>query len=369
MEEEHSSSMVNKDVQDRSLFLFAPFLSGPHCAAFFKAQLKQQGDDDVKGGGRVTRETPVLKPLHKFFDDPEQSYLCTAARIFSHSKVYVLLEDCHRPRPLEADTITNTNTPREGYAFDLKTGSFDKFASPKSIKPLGTVLSAHGQLYYIASPWDFPWIPEASFERYDPAHDKWDTLPSFPDYSYHLGRTYITGYAVCYGWILFSMLDMRSQTVQLFGYHDKKNEWHPVKGSTGFFGRAVVVGETLYAVALSHNLVIAFSFGKCGGEDGPIAYTLSPSLPLKGLKTADPPSPFCERTSVCLVHLGGRDFCFVETGQSEYLADIQHIGVTTFEIVDDGEEGNPMINTLHSTVYAVDTSDSETFDIDFGFAT
>ncbi|KAM3001388.1 hypothetical protein FF2_037684 [Malus domestica] len=148
--------MVNKDVQDRSLFLFAPFLSGPHCAAFFKLQLKQQGDDDVKGGGRVTRETPVLKPLLKFFDDPQQSYLCTAARIFSHSK-----------------------------------------------------------------------------------------------------------------------------TVQLFGYHDKKNEWHPVIGSTGFIGRAVVVGETLYAVALSHNLVIAFSFGKCGGEDGPIAYTLSPSLALK----------------------------------------------------------------------------------------
>ncbi|KAM1787989.1 hypothetical protein ACFX11_038336 [Malus domestica] len=121
------------------------------------------------------------------------------------------------------------------------------------------------------------------------------------------------------------MLDMRSQTVQLFGYHDKKNEWYPVKGSTGFAGRAVVVGETLYAVALSHNLVIAFSFGKCGGEDG--------------------------------------------TGQSLYLADIQHIGVTTFEIVDDGEEGNPMINTLHSTVYAVDTSDLDIFDIDFGFAT
>ncbi|KAM1146205.1 hypothetical protein ACFX2J_037976 [Malus domestica] len=74
-------------------------------------------------------------------------------------------------------------------------------------------------------------------------------------------------------------------------------------------------------------------------------------------------------TSVCLVHLGGRDFCFVETGQSQHLADIQHIGVTTFEIVDDGEEGNPVINTLHSTVYAVDTSDLETFDIDFGFAT
>ncbi|TQD95145.1 hypothetical protein C1H46_019232 [Malus baccata] len=145
------------------------------------------------------------------------------------------------------------------------------------------------------------------------------------------------------------MLDMHSHTVPLFGYHDKKNEWYPVKGSTGFAGRAVVVGETLYAVALSHNLVIAFSFGKCGGEDGPIAYTLSPSLPLKGLKTADPPSPFCERTL--------------------YLADIQHIGVTTFEIVDDGEEGNPMINTLHSTVYAVDTSNLDIFDIDFGFAT
>ncbi|KAM1584761.1 hypothetical protein EV2_039158 [Malus domestica] len=285
MEEEHTSSMVNKDVQDRSLFLFAPFLSGPHCAAFFEVQLKQQGDDQVKGGGRVTRETPVLKPLLKLFDGPEQSYLCTAARIFSHSKVYVLLEDGHRPRPLEADTITNTNTPRAGYAFGLKTGSFDKFASLKSIKPLGTLLSAHGQLYYIASPWGFPWIPEASFERYDPAHDKWDTLPSFPYYSYRLD----------------------------------------LKGSTGFAGRAVVVGETLYGVALSHNLVIAFSFGKCGGEDG--------------------------------------------TGQSLYLADIQHIGVTTFEIVDDGEEGNPMINTLHSTVYAVDTSDLDIFDIDFGFAT
>ncbi|KAM2035138.1 hypothetical protein ACFX16_038270 [Malus domestica] len=296
MEEEHTSSMVNKDVQDRSLFLFAPFLSGPHCAAFFEVQLKQQGDDQVKGGGRVTRETPVLKPLLKLFDGPEQSYLCTAARIFSHSKVYVLLEDGHRPRPLEADTITNTNTPRAGYAFGLKTGSFDKFASLKSIKPLGTLLSAHGQLYYIASPWGFPWIPEASFERYDPAHDKWDTLPSFPYYSYRLDRTY-----------------------------KLKNEWYPVKGSTGFAGRAVVVGETLYGVALSHNLVIAFSFGKCGGEDG--------------------------------------------TGQSLYLADIQHIGVTTFEIVDDGEEGNPMINTLHSTVYAVDTSDLDIFDIDFGFAT
>ncbi|KAM1146136.1 hypothetical protein COP2_039192 [Malus domestica] len=278
MEEEHTSSMVNKDVQDRSLFLFAPFLSGPHCAAFFEVQLKQQGDDQVKGGGRVTRETPVLKPLLKLFDGPEQSYLCTAARIFSHSKVYVLLEDGHRPRPLEADTITNTNTPRAGYAFGLKTGSFDKFASLKSIKPLGTLLSAHGQLYYIASPWGFPWIPEASFERYDPAHDKWDTLPSFPYYSYRLD----------------------------------------LKGSTGFAGRAVVVGETLYAVALSHNLVIAFSFGKCGR--GPIAYTLSPSLPLRGLKTADPPSPFCETTSETSLeelNWGVADACQLTKGEGK----------------------------------------------------
>ncbi|CAN6712947.1 unnamed protein product [Malus baccata var. baccata] len=316
MEEEHTSSMVNKDVQDRSLFLFAPFLSGPHCAAFFEVQLKQQRDDQVKGGGRVTRETPVLKPLLKLFDGPEQSYLCTAARIFSHSKVYVLLEDGHRPRPLEAETITNTNTSRAGYAFGLKTRSFDKFASPKSIKPLGTLLSAHGQLYYIASPWGFPWISEASFERYDPAHDKWDTLPSFPYYSYRLDRTYkLVMLFVTAGFCFRCWTCVPRQSNSLAIMTRKMN---------GI--QAVVVGETLYAVALSHNLCVWFIW-------------------------------------VAVI------FCHVQTGQSLYLADIQHIGVTTFEIVDDGEEGNPMINTLHSTVYAVDTSDLDIFDIDFGLAT
>ncbi|KAM1498161.1 hypothetical protein PS1_021399 [Malus domestica] len=108
-------------------------------------------------------------------------------------------------------------------------------------------------------------------------------------------------------------------------------------GHTGFVGRAVVVDQTIYGLLLTCDKVLAFSFGISYGEEGcNIAWQL--------------------------VHLGDKDFCLAQTRDDEYSFVHQDICITTFQIVA-GEGGCPMIKTVHSTVYTVDTNELGPFGI------
>ncbi|BBN68219.1 hypothetical protein Prudu_337S000500, partial [Prunus dulcis] len=105
------------------------------------------------------------------------------------------------------------------------------------------------------------------------------------------------------------------------------NQWSQVTFASyaPFRGRAVVVGDTIYAVhALMVEHIIAFSFKMDKGEHGCITYSLSPLFTLRGLEIACPPVPFCElktgrkthdqdhTSTIHPVNIKGRDWFFLE---------------------------------------------------------
>ncbi|TQD72330.1 hypothetical protein C1H46_042144 [Malus baccata] len=148
---------------------------------------------------------------------------------------------------------------------------------------------------------------------------------------------------------------LHSQCARIFSNSNSKlyrmtQEWHWLtSGHTGFVGRAVVVDQTIYGLSLTCDKVLAFSFGISYGEEGcTIACRLCTPIPLQVLDGALKPSRFSELTGQ-LVHPGDKDFCLVQTRDDEYSFVHQDICITTFQIVV-GEEGCPMIKTMHSTV-------------------
>ncbi|CAB4281038.1 unnamed protein product [Prunus armeniaca] len=258
-----------------------------------------------------------------------------------------------------------------GYSIDTKTGSYCSSLPPSiASKPVGTLVSAYDKLYYVATPWCSSTIKEPSFERYDHDQDLWERMISFPFYHDYGSHTEIIGYAVCYGVILFSLSDsyMNSYVV---AFHESRNQWNQVTSTSyaSFRGRAVVVGNTIYALhAIMEEVIIAFSFRMDKGEDDGIAYYLSPKFILRGLKIVHPLVSFCELKTGYLVHLRNKDFSHVKTGSpnGEACPVVQYLCITTFQIIV-GKGGRSMIKTIHSHVRPVDIKGREWFSLEFCF--
>ncbi|CAB4311648.1 unnamed protein product [Prunus armeniaca] len=238
--------------------------------------------------------------------------------------------------------------------------------APKSI---ATVVSAYDKIYCVASPSCFPLSSEPSFERYDPDRNIWEEMPSFPFYRHYDTYMDITGYAICYGVILFSLCGWKENNSDVVAFHESRKRWNRVQVETSiryapFHGRAVVVGKTI--CALHGDEFIGFSFSMDKGNDDIIAYSLRKIFALRGLEIASPPWPFCDYKTEYLVHLGNLDFFHMKTGCCDVNIEVQFLCITTFQVVV-GDGGRDMIKTINSTVHSVDIKDLDWFWLVFCF--
>ncbi|CAL9031544.1 unnamed protein product [Prunus brigantina] len=327
------------DESTRSVYLLVSSYGSEYANAIYEVKFKR--------GVGVTHEPPLVGLVAKFHEG-----LCfQAARNFNCSKLYCLVQE-------------------GGYIIDTKTKSICSSISPTlAPKSIATVVCAYDKIYCVASPSGFLPIPEPSFERYDPNHDIWEKMPSFPFYNDYDTCMDITGYAVCYGVILFSLCGMKENSFDVVAFHESRNQWNRVKVDTSihyapFDGRAVVVGKTIYA--LHGEEFIAFSFKMDKDDDCDITYSLRKLFILRGLKIASPPWPFCDYQTEYLVHLGNRDFFHVKTGYCDISLGVQYLCITTFQIVV-GKKGKDMIKTINSTVHSVEIKKPYWFGLVFCF--
>ncbi|KAI5330035.1 hypothetical protein L3X38_029432 [Prunus dulcis] len=275
-----------------------------------------------KHGGKVTHEPPVVRNVAKF----REGYCRQAARIFNHSKLYSFGDD-------------------GGFIVDTETWS--KCSSIPPIPASNSPVCAYDKVYYLACRSCFQPIMEPSFQRYDPDKEVCEQMASFPFYDDYDHGMRISGYAVYYGVILFSLYGLRNGNFGVVAFHVSRNNWNRVKVDTStycappFQGRAVVVDETIYAL-YGEAEIIAFSFSIDKDNDDFIAYSLSQMFILHGLEFARP-------TDWCDSHLK-----------------VQYLSITTFRIVV-GEGGRHMIKTIHSNVHSLDIKGSEWFDLVFCF--
>ncbi|XP_008237716.1 PREDICTED: uncharacterized protein LOC103336452 isoform X3 [Prunus mume] len=350
MDRDHASLTVNQG-EDRSVFLIVSFSKGECCHAIYEVKFKHGGEVDDMGGGEVPA---LLEPTAKI------SRIVQSARIFDLSQIYLFTQDGDdRPRDMSFG----------GYVFDTKDRKLYSSIPPTlECKRSGTVVSAYDGLYYLEDTSSFIKDPDPSFEKYDPVKKAWQQLPTFP-FSDDLPMD-VMGYAVCYGIILYSFWDLKKD-FGLAAFHVGRGDWNRVKVDSyayaPFRGRAVVVGEYIYALhVFEKDEIIGFSLRMDKDEDGGVAYSLSNVLRLRGLEIANPPLPFYEYKSDYLIHLGNQDLLHVKTGSIEEHRDVQHLCITTFQIVV-REVGWHMIKTLHSSVLRADIEGRDWFFINFGF--
>ncbi|XP_021828470.1 uncharacterized protein LOC110768909 [Prunus avium] len=126
-----------------------------------------------------------------------------------------------------------------------------------------------------------------------------------------------------------------------------------------FRGRAVVLGNRMYASSNIFGVVIEFFFD-CE------AYSLTPKLVLPGLERMYPSYMDFGVQTEYLVHLGGWDFCLVQTAYDYRRNDRQPLWITTFRIVV-GSRGSSKIEILHSTVRDVYIRKAWYFQVKFSF--
>ncbi|XP_048445825.1 uncharacterized protein LOC125479824 isoform X3 [Pyrus x bretschneideri] len=213
-------------------------------------------------------------------------------------------------------------------------------------------MSAYGKLYNLASPQCFRLMPKVLFERYDSKTDSWESLTHFA-YSRERSNMEIAGYAVCHGCILVSTCNFR---FEFMVFHIDSNTWHQVDISrkeayySAFRGRAVVVGNSIYALSIQCGKVIALSLKIKIGNDGLVTYSLEEPFFLPGLESrvADSTeSGRISRPTEYLVHLEKLEFCLLQSFSAD-LEESQEMFITTFEIVCDDETMH--IKTLDSSV-------------------
>ncbi|BBH03930.1 hypothetical protein Prudu_014932 [Prunus dulcis] len=254
-----------------------------------------------------------------------------------------------------------------GHIFHTKTRALDPFPpSNVQFKLRGTFVSAYGILYFLESKFPFERSQSLGFGKYNPYKKDWVRLPLFP-FCYPFIMS-VTGYAVCYGVILYALSDMQ-QKLDVVAFHVARNNWKRVKVDTytHFRGRAVVVGDTIYALNhFSVEEIIAYSLRWKVDDEGDITFSLMQLSKLNGLEIADPPLQFDELVSDYLVHLGNQDFVHVKTATNQECDEVQHLCITKFQIVQ--EESRHVIETLHSTVLPVDIEANSWFTLMFGFA-
>lgn len=177
----------------------------------------------------------------------------------------------------------------------------------------------------------------------------------------------ITGYAVCYGVILFSLCSWREKNFDVVAFHVGRKQWKPVEVddfvyNAPFQGRGVVVGKTIYS--LRQGEVIAFSLGLDKDDNGGVVCNLNQLFIFQGLEVTNQPFAFDMCWSEYLVHLGNNDFFHVKTECCNEMA--PYLRITTFQIVV-GEGGRQMIKTINSDVHSLDVEDVEWFHFLFCF--
>ncbi|CAB4280972.1 unnamed protein product [Prunus armeniaca] len=341
---ENASTTVNQG-EDRSLFLMVTFTGG-NTDALYEVKFKFGGEvEDMGGGG-------PLEPVATF---SSSTYL--GARIFDRSQLYVFSEE-----GWDKPCVRSFG----GYIFDTKTRALDRLTpSTVQFKQHGTVVSAYGTLYFLEAKTEFIEGSALYFGKYN--HDKkdWVQMPRFPfSYTFTMG---VIGYAVGYGIILFILSDLHGN-FDVVAFHVGRQNWKRVEIGTciPFRGRAMIVGKTIYALHMFQTeAIIAYSLEMKEDDDGDIAYSLVQLCKLNGLEIADPPLEFDELVTDYLVHLGNQDFVHVKTATNEECDDVQHLCITTCQIVQEGRRH--MIETLHSIVLPVKIEDCNWFLLTFGF--
>ncbi|KAL6182230.1 hypothetical protein ACLB2K_043653 [Fragaria x ananassa] len=183
----------------------------------------------------------------------------------------------------------------------------------------------------------------------------------------------MTGYAICYGCILVSVEPpetCKRRESPLWVYDVTLDEWSEVKVPTDddsdfhypFTDKAVVIDDTIYARSFEET-VVAFSLMRKQMVDGSMEYSVDKPRKLHGLRTCFHLDPDCYSVSDCLVHLGGFNFCLVQSIQKYF--DRQRVFITTFDII--YKEGKRRIRTLDTTMREVDISCLGQFYIESGF--
>ncbi|BBG97441.1 hypothetical protein Prudu_006573 [Prunus dulcis] len=299
--------------------------------------------------GEVTHEPPVVKQVAKF----HEGFCLNAARIFNHSKLYCIGQD-------------------GGFIVDTRSWSKCSSIPPiPSSNLLENIVCAYGKVYYFACSSHFSPVTGYSFGRYNFDHKVWEQMTSFPFYDDYDLTMLMTGYAVCYGVILFSLSGLRDESFSVVAFHIGRRDWNRVKIDTSahcaplFEGRAMVVNETIYAL-YGDAKIKAFSFiGEQCDVNG-ISYSLRQLFVVQGLDIALPLLPWFNEMTHYLVHLGNHDFFYVQTGWCDSHPKVQYLSITTFEIVL-GKGGKHMIKTIDSFVHSVDIKGSEWFNLVFCF--
>ncbi|CAL9006944.1 unnamed protein product [Prunus brigantina] len=296
----------------------------------------------------VTHEPPVVRQVAKFC----KGSCLHSARIFNHSELYCIGQD-------------------GGFIVDTRSWSKCSSIPPiPSSNSVGTIVCAYGKVSYLACSSTFSPVMEHSFGRYNPDHKVWEQMTSFPFYDDYDHTMQVTGYAVCYGVILFSLSGSRDGSFGVVAFHLRRRDWNRVKIDTSahcappFEGRAVVVDETIYALS-GDAKIKAFSFMGEKSDVNGISYSLRQLFIVQGLDIVHPPLPWLNDRTQYLVHLGNHDFFYVQTGKCDSHPKVQYLSITTFEIV--LEEGKHMIKTIDSIVHSVDINGSEWFDLVFCF--
>ncbi|KAM1377458.1 hypothetical protein EV1_038595 [Malus domestica] len=315
----------------RSVFILVEFACGPCEAGLYEIKIQQ--------GGEVMRPK-ILEPEFKFVL-PKFCWF-EGARLHNSSKLHLVLNKGLLPRHnLPADDKLGSY---RGQIYDTETRSLETFEPPLAPKPVSYLMSAYGKLYNLASPQCFRVMPKVLFERYDSKTDSWESLTHFA-YSRERSKMEISD----------------------------SNTWHQVDISrkeayySAFRGRAVVVGNSIYALSIQWGKVIAFSLKMKIGNDGRITYSLEEPFFLPGLESrvADSTeSGRISRPTEYLVHLGKLEFCLLQSISTD-LDEPQEMFITTFEIVCDDETMH--IKTLDSSVCDFHIGHSGTLRICFSF--
>ena len=237
------------------------------------------------------------------------------------------------------------------------------------------IIAAHGRLYHLASTHEKSGVP-MPFEVYDPSIKSWDPLPPVPQcpfVPYDKAPRWYMGYAVWGSCILVSLAypsmnweSLISEPV-LFNvesgtWHQLKTEDDPLRPCFPWQDKAVVVGDTAYALGSKMGLIISFSIKKSGSEeDGTLVYSLVRPYMLRGLRVATLPNYLPRQRSCHLLSpLGDFEFCLVQTIDHP-ISGSQPIWITTFKIIRKEGSRFSKIQTLHSTIEFMKTQDHGTF--------
>lgn len=358
----------------KSLLVLVTSYSSRYHGEIYEVKI-QKGSGQIMGGVRGAigdeygKDQAPLRPVTTIFKKNTYSIpdccLCDGTDLFGGSKLYLLFKE-----GMQANHPHSAMTPDslKGYVFDVQNKSFSTFQGPRVPKPLGNVISAYEKLYHLAIPVTSPYRPndpESVFERYDPLNDSWEFLPPVPSVISDK-RVEIVGYAIYNHHILLSL--KRGPGYEFLAFHVRTQKWVHVKVEEShrmarshfpFRGRAVVFGDRMYASSNSFGVVLEFSFD-CE------AYSLTPKLVFPRMKRMHLANMDIGVETEYLVHLGGWDFCLVQTAYDYKRIDRQPLWITTFRIIV-GSGGSSNIEILHSTIRDVCIHGGWHFHVNFSF--